>query len=96
MRTAIILFGIFSFAGTASAQSLSRADAVTQALAANPAVKLSLEQVALLEGRILEERAAALPEINWNTQAMRFRDPSLLNSPGARGLTIFRRSSGAR
>jgi HAE1 family hydrophobic/amphiphilic exporter-1 len=82
MRTAFILFGICCFAGTAFAQPLSRADAVTQALAANPTVKLSLEQVALLEGRILEERAAALPDINWNTQAMRFRDPSLLNSPG--------------
>ena len=62
MRTAFILFGICCFAGTAFAQPLSRADAVTQALAANPTVKLSLEQVALLEGRILEERAAALPD----------------------------------
>jgi HAE1 family hydrophobic/amphiphilic exporter-1 len=67
--------------GVASAQSLSRADAVAQALAANPTVKISLEQVALLEGRILEERAAALPDITWNTLAMRSRDPGLLNSP---------------
>jgi HAE1 family hydrophobic/amphiphilic exporter-1 len=83
MRTAtLFVFGILCCASTASAQALSRADAVAQALAANPTVKLSLEQVNLLEGRILEERAAALPDIDWNVQAMRFRDPSLLNSPG--------------
>jgi len=83
MRTVLILLiSIFSLAGTAAAQSLSRAEAVTEALAANPTVKLSLEQVALLEGRILEARADALPDITWNTLASRFRDPSLLNSPG--------------
>ena len=83
MRTLLVLLiGIFAFAGTASAQALSRAEAVAQALAANPNVKLSLEQVALLEGRILEERAAALPDVKWITLGTRFRDPSLLNSPG--------------
>ena len=82
MRTVLILFaGIFAFTGSASAQPLSRADAVAQALAANPAVKLSLEQVAFLEGRIVEARADALPDITWNTLAMRSRDPGLLNSP---------------
>jgi HAE1 family hydrophobic/amphiphilic exporter-1 len=81
-RALIFLFGILSFAGAASAQSLSRADAVAQALAVNPTVKIGLEQLALLEGRILEERSAALPDVKWNTQASRFRDPSLLNSPG--------------
>jgi HAE1 family hydrophobic/amphiphilic exporter-1 len=83
MRTALILLiALFSLTGTASAQALSRADAVAQALAANPNVKISLEQVALLEGRILEERAAALPDVKWITLGTRFRDPSLLNSPG--------------
>ena len=82
MKTALFLLaGIFSVSGIASAQPLSRADAVAQALAANPSVKLSLEQVALLEGRIVEEKAAALPDISWNTLAMRSRDPGLLNSP---------------
>ncbi len=51
------------------------------ALEVNPTVKLSREQVALLDGRILEARADALPDITWNTSATRFRDPSLLNSP---------------
>jgi outer membrane protein TolC len=82
MRTALTLVAsILSFIGTASAQPLSRADAVAQALASNPTVKLSLEQVALLEGRIVEARADALPDITWNTLAMRSRDPGLLNSP---------------
>ncbi len=67
--------------GIASAQPLSRADAVAQALASNPTVKLSLEQVALLEGRIVEAKADALPDITWNTLAVRSRDPGLLNSP---------------
>jgi outer membrane protein TolC len=65
----------------ASAQQLSRADAVAQALAANPQVKLSLEQVAYLEGRIMEAKADALPDLSWNTIALRSRDPGLLNSP---------------
>ncbi len=49
--------------------------------AANPQVKLSLEQVALLEGRITEAKADALPDITWTSFAMRSRDPGLLNSP---------------
>jgi len=83
MRAALILLAsILTSTGIASAQQLSRADAVSQALASNPTVKLSLEQVALLEGRIVEARADALPDITWNTLAMRLRDPALLNSPG--------------
>ncbi len=82
MRTLLfIVVSSVQFAGIASAQALSRADAVAQALSANPQVKVSLEQVALLEGRIREARADALPEITWNTTALRSRDPGLLNSP---------------
>ena len=82
MRTALTFVAIIlAFTGIASAQPLSRADAVAQALAANPTVKLSFEQVAYLEGRIVEARADALPDITWNTLAMRSRDPGLLNSP---------------
>ena len=76
MRTLLILLaGTFCFSGLASAQTLSRADAVAQALASNPTVKLSVERVALLEGRITEAKADALPDITWNTFAMRSRDP---------------------
>ena len=49
---------------------------MAQALAANPAVKLSLEQVALLEGRITEARADALPDVSWSTRR---------SAPGIRG-----------
>lgn len=82
MRTAFILLASILSAGVASAQSLSRADAVARALAANPTMKLSFEQVALLEGRIVEAKADALPDVTWNTFAGRSRDPALLNSPG--------------
>lgn len=82
MRTALVFLAVVFLGGTASAQSLSRADAVAQALAANPTMKLSFEQVALLEGRIVEAKADALPDITWNTLALRSRDPALLNSPG--------------
>jgi HAE1 family hydrophobic/amphiphilic exporter-1 len=72
---------LFCLPGGAWAQQLSRADAVAQALAANPQVRESEQQVALLEGKITEARADALPDISWNTTAMRSRDPGLLNSP---------------
>jgi HAE1 family hydrophobic/amphiphilic exporter-1 len=65
----------------AFAQQLSRSQAVAQAVGANPEVKLSLEQISLLEGRIIEARADALPDINWSTRVIRSRDPGLLNSP---------------
>jgi HAE1 family hydrophobic/amphiphilic exporter-1 len=82
MRTAFVVFAVVvAISDVLSAQALSRADAVRQALEVNPTVKLSLEQIALLEGRIVEEKAAALPDITWNTLAMRSRDPGLLNSP---------------
>src|SRR5262245_27508663 len=69
------------YVGVASAQRLSRAQAVAVALESNPQVKESIEQVNLLEGRITEARADALPDISWRTSAMRSRDPGLLNSP---------------
>jgi outer membrane protein TolC len=77
----LLLVTLLSIAAPLPAQTLSRADAVAQALGANPQVQLSLEQVALLEGRIVEARADAFPDITWNTLAMRSRDPGLLNSP---------------
>ena len=82
MKIVAVFFLMLASATGASAQGLSRSQAVAQALAANPTIKLSLDQVALLEGRIVEAKADALPEISWNTGLTRFRDPSLLNSPG--------------
>ena len=82
MKNVAVFVVVMACATSAAAQELSRAQAVAQALAANPTVKLSLEQVALLEGRIVEAKADALPDISWNTALARYRDPSLLNSPG--------------
>ena len=45
-----LLVSVVALSGIASAQPLSRADAVAQALDANPEVKLSLEQVLLPRG----------------------------------------------
>ena len=77
----LAVLALLAGAPAATAQQLSRAQAVAQALAANPEVKLSLAQVEFLEGRILEARADALPDVNWSTRALRSRDPGLLNSP---------------
>jgi HAE1 family hydrophobic/amphiphilic exporter-1 len=79
--TSIFIFILWFVTGAAEAQQLSRAEAVAEALAANPQVKLSLEQVAFLEGNITEAKADALPDLSWRTIALRARDPSLLNSP---------------
>ena len=78
-----ILMSAALIAGAAdvSAQSLSRAQAVAIALEANPQVRLSLEQINILEGRIKEARADALPDVSWTTRVARSRDPGLLNSP---------------
>jgi outer membrane protein TolC len=81
VKSTLISVIIVLAANIASAQQLSRADAVQQALSANPQVKLSLEQVAYLEGRITEARSDALPNLSLLTVAMRSRDPGLLNSP---------------
>src|SRR5947199_940000 len=80
-RCTFILVFLVQLSSAARAQQLSRAEAVAQALAGNPMVKQSEEQVALLEGKITEARADALPDVSWNTTAMRSRDPGLLNSP---------------
>jgi outer membrane protein TolC len=81
LKTSFVVALLLFPGTTASAQQLSRAEAVAQAVAANPQVKLSLEQVAYLEGAILQARADALPDISWNSTGMRSRDPGLLNSP---------------
>jgi HAE1 family hydrophobic/amphiphilic exporter-1 len=84
-RAGILAFLVTAAIGTATtvteAEPLSRAQAVARAVAANPDVKLSLEQIALLDGRIVEARADALPDLSWWSHVSRTRDPSLLNSP---------------
>ncbi len=59
---------------------LSRAEAVSRALAANPEVRKSQAGLDSLRGRKQEALADALPELDMVGTGTRFRDPSLLNS----------------
>ena len=61
---------------------LSRAEAVLRALEANPEVRKSQAGLDSLRGRKQEALADALPELDLVGTGSRFRDPSLLNSPG--------------
>ena len=61
---------------------LSRAEAVSRALAANPEIRKSQAGLDSLRGRKQEALADALPELDLVGTGTRFRDPSLLNSPG--------------
>ncbi len=63
-----------------SAEPLSRAQAVAAALEANTDVKKSLETQRALDGRKMEALADALPELKLAGSALRYRDPSFLNS----------------
>jgi HAE1 family hydrophobic/amphiphilic exporter-1 len=74
-----ILLAAFS-AASASAEPLTRAEAVARALKANPDVLRSIEDMALLQARSREALADALPELNILGNASRYRDPGLLNS----------------
>lgn len=64
------------------AQPLSRAEVVRIALQNNPAVQRANDEISRLEGFVLEARADALPDVTLTASGTRFRDPSLLNSPG--------------
>lgn len=74
--------GIIAMAVSASAAPLSRAEAVARALAANPTVTQSREDLAILDGRVREAMADAFPDVSLIGAASRYRDPSLLNTPG--------------
>jgi len=65
----------------ASAEPLSRAEAVARALERNPAILRSLADRDGLRGRAKQARADALPEVNVYGTFLRYQDPSFLNSP---------------
>jgi HAE1 family hydrophobic/amphiphilic exporter-1 len=65
---------------SAGAETLSRAQAVEEALRANPEVHKGQEEAARLRGMVVEARADALPEVSLSGSGLRYRDPSLLNS----------------
>jgi outer membrane protein TolC len=68
-----------------AAQALTRAAAVSAALNVNPDVVRSREDLNVLEGRITEVKADAMPDISFRASATRYRDPSFLNSPSFDG-----------
>src|SRR6266545_711245 len=74
------LSGVMAAPAVASAQALSRVDAVKAALDANPDVVRAREDLRVLEGRITEVKADALPSVTGRFNGNRYRDPSLLNS----------------
>jgi outer membrane protein TolC len=82
MKRAIVLASaaLSSHAALAAGQQLSRADAVALAIANNPEVRKSQQDVVSLRGQGQEALADALPEINVYGIGTRYRDPSLLNS----------------
>lgn len=83
---ALILVSL-AWSPLAGADMLSRADAVRTALKANPEVLKSREQIKLFDGRIAEEKAAALPNITSFGTVYRYSDPAFLNSPSLDSLT---------
>ncbi len=82
MKRTLMIISLLCFSATGlEADSLSRAEAVANALSANPDVQRGREQIKLLEGRVTEERAAAFPQLNGRGAMFRYTDPSFLNSP---------------
>jgi outer membrane protein len=76
----LLLLAALAVPVPATSESLSRAEAVARALAANPQVRKSLETQAAFLGKKQEVMADALPEVKLLGAAMRYRDPSFLNS----------------
>ena len=81
-KRALALAAVPLLLGTsgAVAEPLSRAEAVAQALKANPVIRRSNADYQALQGKAREARADALPEVTVNGSFLRFRDPSILNS----------------
>jgi outer membrane protein len=62
--------------------ALTLEDAARLAMERHPDVGKARAQSDALKGKIREVRAQALPEVNFVSNAMRWRDPSLLNASG--------------
>ncbi len=59
---------------------LNLAEALNLAMERNPQVLMARARIDALKGKIREVRAQALPSINLNGSALRWRDPSFLNA----------------
>ncbi|HSQ49779.1 MAG TPA: TolC family protein, partial [Nitrospiraceae bacterium] len=69
-------------AGQDEPASLTLPEAVKIALARHPDVGKAKAAAEVLQGKIREVRAQALPEISIHSGFNRWRDPSLLNASG--------------
>jgi len=94
-RFLVLIFAVTPLAAPlgASAQTLSRVDAVKAALDANPDVVRAREDLRSLEGKITEVKADALPEVTFRANTNRYRDPALLNSSSFDSFPIELRDS---
>ena len=79
-RTMMAVLAASLVPAAAGAQTLSRAEAVTLAIANNPEVRKSHQALLSLHGQGKEALADALPEVTVYGSSTRYRDPSLLNS----------------
>lgn len=82
LHLSILVTLVSCLTGIASAEMLSRSQAVAIALQANPEVIKSREQLRYLDGRVMEEKSAALPDVSALASSLRYADPSFLNSAG--------------
>ena len=72
---------------------LNLPDAVRMALSRHPDVEKARASADQLKGKVREVRAQALPEINFVSDALRMRDPSLLNASGIENFPIELRNA---
>jgi outer membrane protein TolC len=79
-RLALLVVLAAALAPRASAEALTRAEAVARALAANPDMRKAQEDLVILRGRADEALADALPDVKLLGTGTRYRDPGLLNS----------------
>jgi HAE1 family hydrophobic/amphiphilic exporter-1 len=80
-RRALLVLTLVATTSAASAEQLSRADAVARALERNPGVLRAVADRAGLRGRATEARADALPEVSVYGSFLRYQDPGFFNSP---------------
>jgi HAE1 family hydrophobic/amphiphilic exporter-1 len=80
-RPSLVVLLALAAAGIASAEPLSRAQAVARALERNPEILRSRADRDGLRGRATEARADALPEVSVYGTFLRYQDPGFFNSP---------------
>ncbi len=87
MRVALLIAAVLSVPGLALAGSddllvVNLGEAVRLALSRHPDVEKARAASDAMKGKIREVRAQALPDVSIGSNAIRMRDPSLLNASG--------------